>query len=321
MRTDFAIAFAFLFGVGLATVHLRTESFDTSSNVGQELNIRRHFLTANAASRSDTDKDIFIAHMNPKLGTPWSENQIQSVAEHTGRLLHVPQHSFLFYGTPHDAFKMESLPIVDWVGRLHPRHRKSPIAYPQAYSPDKPCLADPEVDSNGNVVVHELVIMTFPMTPETTKEHARVLFDKWLTELKENEKQIKEVDFEFKFWMHDRYTLRTKSSCMLCVFDSVTQIQHLGLAASAVEYLSLQPEVLDLERTLSYEPMMKFLKPLVINGIEVPADVDAFIANSSQLLHEFWGLTGSSQVVGIADTGITREHCYLYLRFLHFEPS
>jgi hypothetical protein len=216
MRVMSVLMSALLCGVAMATVHLRTESFDPKSNVGQELNIRRHFITAKVASKSDTDKDIFIAHMNPELGTPWSEPQIQAAAGHNGRLVYVPQHSFLFFGTPHDAFKMESLPVVDWVGKLHSRHRKSPIAYPEAYSPDKPCTAEPELDSDGKVLVHEIVIMTFPMTPETSKDQARVLFDKWMNELNDHEKEIKETDYEFKFWMHDRYTLRTKSSCTFC---------------------------------------------------------------------------------------------------------
>jgi hypothetical protein len=194
------------------TVRLRTESFDIGTNVAEELHLRRYHVNARAASMSDTESVIWIAHMNPTLGTPWSEQMIKDATGHQGRLLHVPEHSFLFYGTPKEAFKMEALGIVDWVGKMHPRHRKSPIAYPEGYGPEN-CVAEPEIDSGGQVKVHEIVIMMFPITPERTKTQARILFDQWLQDLTEAESQVENVDYEFKFWTHDRFTLRTKSSC------------------------------------------------------------------------------------------------------------
>jgi hypothetical protein len=85
----------------------------------------------------------------------------------------------------------------------------------------------------------------------------------------------------------------------------------IGLAVSAIEYLSQQPEVLDIERTLTYEPMMKFLKPFLINGLSSSALVDEFYANGSTLLTDFWGLLGAGQVVAVADTGVMIQNCYL----------
>jgi hypothetical protein len=192
------------------TVRLRVESFDVKSSVGEELNFRRHFL---GFSDSDLERQIFIAHMDPKLGTPWSESMIRQATGHDGRLLHVPEHSFLFYATPKVAYKIESLPIVDWVGKLHPRHRKSPIAYPLGYDPEN-CQVEPQV-TRGGVAVHEIVIMMFPLTPERTPAQAKVTFDKWRRDLTDNEKQVKNIDYEFKFWTHDRFAIKTKSPCKM----------------------------------------------------------------------------------------------------------
>eukprot|EP00475_Leptophrys_vorax_P029965 TRINITY_DN4444_c0_g1_i2.p1 TRINITY_DN4444_c0_g1~~TRINITY_DN4444_c0_g1_i2.p1 ORF type:complete len:971 (-),score=223.87 TRINITY_DN4444_c0_g1_i2:110-3022(-) len=273
-----------------ATVRLRVESFDVKSSVGYDLNIRRHF---NGMSDSDEDRQIFIAHMNPQLGTPWTEAMIQEASGHQGKLLHVPEHSFLFYGTPKDAYKIEALPIVDWVGKMHPRHRKSPIAYPQGYDPEK-CRVEPEVQ-DGGVTVHEIVVMMFPVTPERTAVQARAMFDKWMQDLKNRHPLVQNVDYEFKFWTHDRVALKTKSSC---------------LAAAAVEYLSSQVDVLDIERQLQYEPLMKYLKPVVVNGLTSSADVDSFYATGGSLLTDYNSLTGSGQIIAMADTGVQALNCY-----------
>jgi hypothetical protein len=85
------------------------------------------------------------------------------------------------------------------------------------------------------------------------------------------------------------------------------------LAASAIEYMSLQPDVLDIERKLEYEPLMKYLKPLVINNLNSTEDVDSFYASGGNLLTDYNFLLGTGQVIAMADTGIQVQNCYLYV--------
>eukprot|EP00475_Leptophrys_vorax_P010225 TRINITY_DN16897_c0_g1_i1.p1 TRINITY_DN16897_c0_g1~~TRINITY_DN16897_c0_g1_i1.p1 ORF type:complete len:1018 (-),score=254.39 TRINITY_DN16897_c0_g1_i1:71-2839(-) len=231
--------------------------------------------------------------MDPRVGMPWSEAMIQEATGHHGKLLHVPEHSFLFYGTPRDAFKIEALPVVDWVGKFQPRHRKSPIAYPLGHNPEN-CQVQPEV-KDGRVTIHEIIVMMFPVTPRRTASQGRAMFEQWKKDLKDAEKLVRNIDYEFKFWTHDRFTVKTKSAC---------------LAASAIEFLSQQPEVLDIERKLEYEPMMKYLKPMVLNGLNNATAVDNFYASGGSLLTDSNFLVGTGQVIAMADTGIMAQNCY-----------
>jgi hypothetical protein len=205
----------FLGNLASATVRLRNEHFDPWSAVGQDLNIRRLHGTPRLASVSDGEQDIYIAHMDPKLssnGFAWTEQQIVQATGYNGKLLFIPENSFLFFGTPKTAFKMESLTVVDWVGKLHSRHRKNPMIYTNEMNPGS-CSAEPVVNDKGEVKLHEIVILMFPITPERTQNQARNLFDKWTKDLLRSETNIKDPDYEFTVASHDRFALSTKSAC------------------------------------------------------------------------------------------------------------
>jgi hypothetical protein len=83
-----------------------------------------------------------------------------------------------------------------------------------------------------------------------------------------------------------------------------------GVADDFIGYLTNLPYVLDLEKKLEYKPFMKSLKPYVINGLTTTEEVNQFYAAGTELLTEAKALTGSSQIIGMADTGVN-SHCLL----------
>jgi hypothetical protein len=65
---------------------------------------------------------------------------------------------------------------------------------------------------------------------------------------------------------------------------------------------------MDVEKKLEYKPFLKWAKPYVINGLTTTQEVNDFYTKGLQLLTEAKGITGSTQTIAMADTGVN-SHC------------
>jgi hypothetical protein len=82
------------------------------------------------------------------------------------------------------------------------------------------------------------------------------------------------------------------------------------------DFLIQLPFVQFIEREIHFVPRMKFIKPFVLNGIQVTQSiVDSYYdgSRSGELFTDFVPLTGYNQTIGVADSGLTSpSHCFLY---------
>jgi len=57
---------------------------------------------------------------------------------------------------------------------------------------------------------------------------------------------------------------------------------------------------------------MKWVKPLVLQGVTDDTEIEAMYADSNGLYSTDYGLNGKNQIIGIVDGGIDPDHCFFY---------
>jgi hypothetical protein len=61
---------------------------------------------------------------------------------------------------------------------------------------------------------------------------------------------------------------------------------------------------------MHFVPRLKWVKPLVLDGLQATLEINNAYSEKS-LLTDYLGLTGEGEVIGLGDTGVRTENCFL----------
>lgn len=283
MMSNVSLIYSLLFLIGLSSATLLKLQVKTL-DVRKDKPVR---LSGNLLS----EPSIFILHLKEGKYLNQTVNEVRDIFPDAYFYGYISENAYFLYA-PYQAIEFlesQNDSVFDWISYMDPTWRIDPsVAKVHSFPAENMDLSETDL-------VKELLVSIVPVPNKSDQELEKV-----------------SDDLKQRLQYPNANVVISHEGGIVYRLHSFSNEEELVRAASK---LSQVPYVQFVERAIKYIPKMKWVKPWIFNGFIAGSDVDSKFYDSntvSGIFTETIPVYGNGQIIGLADTGINLNHCFMY---------